>query len=221
MIHLDNYRAIQASLKAYRAQLVAVSKTKPVEAIQQFYDLGHRVFGENRVQELSSKYASLPKDIRWHMIGSLQRNKVKVIAPFIDLIHSVDSFRLLKEINKQAKNNDRIIRCLLQFHIAEEQTKAGLVPTEAEEMLKSDDFSLLQNIAVVGIMGMATFTDNRWQIQQEFAKLKSIFDQLKQGYFSEDSQFKEISMGMSGDYEIALKEGSSLIRVGSKLFGTR
>lgn len=221
MIHLDNYRAIQASLKAYRAQLVAVSKTKPVEAIQQFYDLGQRVFGENRVQELSSKYATLPKDIRWHMIGSLQRNKVKVIAPFIDLIHSVDSFRLLKEINKQAKNNDRIIRCLLQFHIAEEQTKAGLMPTEAEAMLKSDDFGLLQNIAVVGIMGMATFTDNQWQIQQEFAKLKSIFDQLKQGYFSEDSQFEEISMGMSGDYEIALKEGSSLIRVGSKLFGTR
>ena len=221
MIHLDNYRAIQASLKAYRAQLVAVSKTKPVKAIQQFYDLGHRVFGENRVQELSSKYATLPKDIRWHMIGSLQRNKVKVIAPFIDLIHSVDSFRLLKEINKQAINNDRVINCLLQFHIAEEQTKAGLTLEEAEVMLESDAFGLLKNIAIKGVMGMATFTVNQNQVQQEFAQLKSIFDQLKQGYFSEDSQFEEISMGMSGDYEIALKEGSSLIRVGSKLFGTR
>ena len=221
MIHLDNYRAIQASLKAYRAQLVAVSKTKPVKAIQQFYDLGHRVFGENRVQELSSKYATLPKDIRWHMIGSLQRNKVKVIAPFIDLIHSVDSFRLLKEINKQAINNDRVIYCLLQFHIAEEQTKAGLTLEEAEVMLESDAFGLLKNIAIKGVMGMATFTVNQNQVQQEFAQLKSIFDQLKQGYFSEDSQFEEISMGMSGDYEIALKEGSSLIRVGSKLFGTR
>ena len=221
MININNYHTIQSALKSYNAQLVAVSKTKPVEAIQQFYDVGQRIFGENRVQELSVKYEQLPKDICWHMIGSLQRNKVKIIAPFIDLIHSVDSFRLLKEINKQAKNNDRVIHCLLQFHIAEEQTKAGLTLAEAESILQSEAFGLLQNIVVKGVMGMATFTDNQSQIQQEFAKLKSIFDQLKQGYFSEDSQFKEISMGMSGDYDIALKEGSTLVRVGSKLFGAR
>ena len=221
MININNYHTIQSALKSYNAQLVAVSKTKPVEAIQQFYDVGQRIFGENRVQELSVKYEQLPKDICWHMIGSLQRNKVKIIAPFIDLIHSVDSFRLLKEINKQAKNNDRVIHCLLQFHIAEEQTKAGLTLAEAESILQSEAFGLLQNIVVKGVMGMATFTDNQSQIQQELAKLKSIFDQLKQGYFSEDSQFKEISMGMSGDYDIALKEGSTLVRVGSKLFGAR
>ena len=221
MININNYHTIQSALQSYNAQLVAVSKTKPVEAIQQFYDVGQRIFGENRVQELSVKYEQLPKDICWHMIGSLQRNKVKIIAPFIDLIHSVDSFRLLKEINKQAKNNDRVIHCLLQFHIAEEQTKAGLTLAEAESILQSEAFGLLQNIVVKGVMGMATFTDNQSQIQQEFAKLKSIFDQLKQGYFSEDSQFKEISMGMSGDYDIALKEGSTLVRVGSKLFGAR
>lgn len=201
--------------------LVAVSKTKPISAIEDAYQSGQRDFGENRVQELQEKYPTLPKDIRWHAIGHLQRNKVKYIAPFIHLIHSVDSFRLLKEIDKEAKKNERIIKVLLQFHIAQEDSKFGLDLKEANDMLKSDDFKNLKNTSVVGVMGMATFIDNQKQVREEFAQLKFIFDELKTHFFYENEAFKEISMGMSGDYQLAIEEGSTMIRVGSSLFGER
>lgn len=201
--------------------LVAVSKTKPIKAIEDAYESGHRDFGENRVQELQEKYPALPKDIRWHAIGHLQRNKVKYIAPFIHLIHSVDSLRLLKEINKEAEKNERSIKVLLQFHIAQEESKFGLDWEEATNLVESDDFQEMKNIEVVGVMGMATFIDNEEQVKEEFAQLRFFFEQLKQQYFKNQSSFKEISMGMSGDYELAISEGSTMIRVGSSLFGAR
>jgi len=201
--------------------LVAVSKTKPAEAIQKLYDQGQRVFGENKVQELTWKYEALPKDIKWHAIGHLQTNKVKYIAPFIALIHSVESLKLMKEIDKQAKKNDRVIELLLQFHIAEEDTKFGLDWSEAQEILKSDFYKNAQNIKVVGVMGMATFTDNKNQVRNEFRALKKNFDELKKAFFENENSFKEISMGMSGDYEIAAEEGSTMVRIGSLLFGRR
>ena len=198
--------------------LVAVSKTQTVSAIQEAYDFGQRVFGENKVQELADKYTLLPKDIKWHVIGHLQTNKVKYIAPFVTLIHSVDSLKLLQEINKQALNNERIIDCLLQFHIAQEETKFGLSIDEAKEFLDSIDFALLKNVRIVGIMGMASFTSDSNQVRGEFKTLKSIYDQLKTDYFSAENSFKEISMGMSGDFQLAIEEGSTIVRVGSSIF---
>lgn len=202
-------------------QLVAVSKTKPNEDLKEAYHAGQRVFGENKVQELTTKYEQLPKDIQWHMIGHLQRNKVKYIAPFVSMIHAVDSVRLLKEINKQAKKNDRVINCLLQFHIAEESTKFGLDLTEAKELLSSDEFKAMDYISICGVMGMATFTDNEEQVRREFGELKKIFNDLKENFFKTNDSFKEISMGMSGDYKIAIEEGSTMVRIGSTIFGAR
>ncbi len=201
--------------------LVAVSKTKPAEAIQELYEQGQRIFGENRVQELTWKYEALPKDIEWHAIGHLQTNKVKYIAPFVAMIHSVESLKLMKEINKQAKKNERVIEVLLQFHIAEEDTKFGLDLLEAQEILNSDFYKNAENIKVVGVMGMATFTDDKNQVRNEFRTLKNIFDDLKKEFFESDDSFKEISMGMSGDYELAVEEGSTMVRIGSLLFGAR
>jgi hypothetical protein len=201
--------------------LVAVSKTKPVELLKEAYAAGQRHFGENRTQELEEKYNALPKDICWHMIGHLQSKKVKTIAPFIHLIHGVDSFKLLAEINKQALKNNRTIDCLLQFFIAQEETKFGFDIEEALEMLDSEEFAALVNIRLVGIMGMATFTDDTVQIRAEFKALAAYFDQLKSTYFSNQPYFKEISMGMSGDYAIAIEEGSTMVRIGSAIFGGR
>lgn len=201
--------------------LVAVSKTKPLELLKEAYAAGQRHFGENRVQELEEKYNALPKDICWHMIGHLQSKKVKTIAPFVHLIHGVDSFKLLAEINKQALKNNRTINCLLQFFIAQEETKFGFDLEEALEMLGSDEFAALKNVRLVGIMGMATFTDDADQIRTEFKTLASYFEQLKSTHFSNEPSFKEISMGMSDDYAIAIEEGSTMVRIGSAIFGGR
>jgi len=215
--HLEE---IRSSLPA-RTVLIAVSKTHPIERIREAYEAGQRDFGENKVQELVEKYEALPKDIRWHMIGHLQSNKVKYIAPFVHLIHGVDSFNLLKEINKQGIKNERQISCLLQFHIAQEDTKFGLSLEEAKALLAGPEFSLLSHVRICGVMGMATFTENTAQIRQEFQNLHAIYQLLKSSYFSSNAEFKEISMGMSDDYPIAMEEGSTLIRVGSKIFGKR
>lgn len=202
-------------------ELVAVSKTKPIAVLQEAYDAGQRIFGENRVPELVEKSEVLPKDIEWHMIGHLQRNKVKMIAPFVSLIHAVDSLRLLAEIDKEAKKNERAIKVLLQFHIAQEQTKYGLDLEEARDLLNPEQFQQMQNIKIAGVMGMATFTDNEDQVRSEFRTLKSIFETLKSEFFSDKDSFKEISMGMSGDYKIAIEEGSTMVRIGSSIFGSR
>lgn len=201
--------------------LVAVSKTKPNEAILAAYNAGQRIFGENKVQDLCRKYEELPKDIEWHFIGHPQSNKVKFIAPFIHLIHGIDSLKLLSIIDKEGQKNKRIVNCLLQFHIAEESTKFGLSLEEAKAILVSVEFQLLKNVAVTGVMGMATYTDDENQIRNEFRVLKNIFNTLKNECFSDSKKFKEISMGMSDDYQIAIEEGSTLIRVGSKIFGER
>lgn len=202
-------------------KIVAVSKTKPIEDILQAYEAGCRDFGENKVQEMLSKQEQLPQDIRWHLIGHLQSNKVKYIAPFVHLIHSVDSWKLLQEINKQAQKNNRTIQCLLQIFIAQEETKFGLSFAEAEAILQGDSIELLKNIRVVGLMGMASFTENQAQIRQEFANLKQFFEHCKQNYQRANVSFEELSMGMSGDYRIALQEGSTMVRIGSSLFGAR
>jgi len=202
-------------------KLVAVSKTKPAELIMEAYNQGQRAFGENKVQELLAKYEELPRDILWHFIGHLQTNKVKYIAPFVHLIHGVDSFKLMKAINQEAKRNGRIISCLLQFHIAEEETKFGFSLDEVLEILNSEEFANLGNIRIAGVMGMATYTDDTAQIRKEFSMLRFIFETLKKDYFSENLNFKEISMGMSGDYLIAIEEGSTMVRIGSTIFGER
>lgn len=202
-------------------KLVAVSKTKPKETILEAYNVGHKIFGENKIQDLIRKYEELPKDIEWHFIGHPQTNKVKFIAPFVSLIHGVESFKLLRIINNEAQKNNRIISCLLQFHIAEESTKFGLSEKEAIEILNSEEFELFENVRIDGIMGMATYTDDEKQIRKEFSLLKKIFKKLKIEYFSQAGFFKEISMGMSDDYSIAIEEGSTMIRVGSKIFGER
>ena len=202
-------------------QLVAVSKTKPNELLMQAYDHGQRHLGENKVQELVSKHESLPKDINWHFIGHLQRNKVKYIAGFVHLIHGVESLKLLKEIDKQGQKNNRIINVLLQFHIAEETSKFGLNLLEAQQLLVDEAYLGFSNICISGVMGMATFTDNTEQVRNEFRTLKSIYNDLKMSFFKDSDDFKVISMGMSGDYEIAIEEGSTLIRVGSSIFGAR
>ena len=199
--------------------LIAVSKTKPNELIEEGMSSGHLDFGENKVQELVSKYENLPKNIRWHMIGHLQRNKVKYIAPFVYMIHGVDSERLLKEINKQGKNNNRKINCLLQFHIASENTKFGFSLDEVESLQKEDFFNHLQHVNICGVMGMATFTDDNEMIRSEFNNLKSYFEKIKIHF--NVNEFKTISMGMSGDYPIAIDCGSNMIRVGSAIFGER
>lgn len=202
-------------------RLVAVSKTKSKQMIMEAYNAGQRIFGENKVQELVAKYPDLPGDIQWHHIGHLQTNKVKMLAPFVSLIEAVDSLRLLKEINKEAKKAKRIISCLLQFHIAGEDTKFGLDINKAKEILESPDFGKMENIKIAGVMGMATFTDDLAQVRREFRTLKNIFGELKTTHFAEESVFKEISMGMSGDYKIAIEEGSTLVRIGSLIFGER
>jgi pyridoxal phosphate enzyme (YggS family) len=221
MINKENYTEVLKKTASNNANLVAVSKTKPNEDIQALYDLGQRIFGENKVQELVGKQEVLPKDVEWHLIGSLQRNKVKYIANFVSMIHSVDSLKLLKEINKQAAKNDRVINCLLQFHIAEESTKFGLSIEEATDLLSSSVFQEMKNVNIVGLMGMATFTEDNGQVRREFQQLKGYFNDLKNKFFADNDYFKEVSMGMSGDYEIALEEGSTLVRVGSLLFGQR
>lgn len=215
------YPLIQQEVEKAGARLVAVSKTKPVEAIMTMYALGHRDFGENRVKELLEKHEQLPKDIRWHFIGHLQRNKVKAIAPFIHLIHSGDSPRLLREINKQGKRNDRQIPVLLQYHIADEESKYGLDPSDPAAVFAGIDLKELTGVTIKGVMGMATYTDKDEQIAEEFDQLTAAFRQLKEKHFRDNEAFSEVSMGMSGDYPIALERGSTMVRVGSLLFGSR
>lgn len=202
-------------------KLIVVSKTQPLEKIREAYDAGHRDFGENRVQEMTPKYEVLPKNISWHLIGHLQTNKVKYIAPFVSLIHSVDSPKLLVEINKQASKIPRIIPCLLQIHIAGEETKFGFSEQEVLELVHSTSLEGLQNIAIKGLMGMATFTDNKEQVRREFRNLKTLFEKLKKQVLPESVKMQELSMGMSGDFIIALEEGSTMIRVGTAIFGQR
>ncbi len=217
----ENILKIKSELEVLGVQLVAVSKTKSQEEIMEAYNAGQRVFGENHVQELVEKYEALPKDIHWHLIGHLQTNKVKYIAPFIHLIESVDSLKLLQEINKQALKNNRVIDCLLQVYIADEDTKFGLGYDELIELLRSDEFKELQNIRIVGLMGIATNTDIERQINEEFKELAVLFSGIKQSYFRKDDYFKEISMGMSSDYKLAIENGSTMVRLGSTLFGKR
>lgn len=202
--------------------LVAVSKTKPIPDLMEAYDAGQRVIGENKIQEMAEKWEAMPKDIEWHMIGHVQTNKVKFMTPFVSLIHGVDSLKLLEEINKQAKKNNRIIDCLLQIHIAEEETKFGLDEQELDEILHfvQNDKEGMKNIRIVGLMGMATFTDNQDQIKKEFTHLKSIFDSI-QNLKSEICNLKFLSMGMSGDYKLAIECGSTMVRIGSSIFGGR
>lgn len=202
-------------------RLVAVSKTKPNELIREVYNAGQRVFGENKAQELISKQPELPKDIKWHFIGHLQTNKVKYITPFVSMIESVDRLKLLKEINKQAKKNERTVNCLLQFHIADEETKFGFSKEESIQMLESELYQSFNNVKIAGVMGMATFTEDMNQVRKEFKVLKNIFDFFKKEYFKDNDDFKEISMGMSGDYQIAIEEGSTNVRIGTAIFGER
>jgi len=201
--------------------LVAVTKTRPVSILKQAYDFGLRDFGENRVQEMVDKQTELPSDIRWHLIGHLQTNKVKYIAPFVRLIHSVESFKLLEEINKQAARHNRVIDCLLQMYIATEETKFGLDVTEMTGMLESEDYKSMTNIRICGLMGMATFTDDVAMVRREFAGLKALFDKTRLNYFADAGHFSQLSMGMSADYQIAIEEGSTMVRIGSALFGER
>ncbi|WP_271405320.1 YggS family pyridoxal phosphate-dependent enzyme [Tenacibaculum soleae] len=212
----ENLQKINATIPN-NITLVAVSKTKPIADIQKAYDAGQRVFGENKIQEMVTKYDALPKDIKWHMIGHLQRNKVKYMAHFVDLIHGVDSFKTLKEINKQAKKHNRIINCLLQARIAKEETKFGLSFNAIDEIISSEEFAELQNIKVVGFMGMATFTDNQEQLQEEFISLANFFSKNQE----KNSKLSILSMGMSGDYQLAIKNGSNMVRIGSAIFGVR
>jgi len=202
-------------------RLVAVSKTRSVSEILEAYNAGHRCFGENRVQEIINKKDLLPHDIEWHLIGHLQRNKVKFIVPFISMIHSVDSLRLLSEINSEALKIGRVVDVLLQIHIAREETKFGFSPEEIDQMMASPQYSEFRNVRICGVMGMATFTSDTDQVRMEFRSLTDLFLNLKNRYFSQEGYFSEISMGMSGDYETAMKEGSTLIRVGSLIFGER
>jgi len=216
----DNIKQIRQILPADIA-LIAVTKFKPIAAIEEAYYAGLRNFGENRALEMAAKKPQLPVDIQWHFIGHLQTNKVKYIAPFVHLVHSVDSERLLVEINHQGKKNNRIIDCLLQFYIAQEDTKFGFSMEEAETMLQGEKFQQMEHIRLCGVMGMATLTDNSAQIQQEFQNLKHHFDYLKEKYFADESSFKEISMGMTDDYLMAIEEGSTMVRIGSAIFGER
>ncbi|QHT67960.1 YggS family pyridoxal phosphate-dependent enzyme [Rhodocytophaga rosea] len=217
----ENIRSFDTLLQDTSCKLIAVTKTKPIEMLMQAYEAGSKRFGENKVQEMVEKYEQLPKDIEWHLIGHLQSNKVKYIAPFVSMIHSIDSLKLLQEVDKQAKKYNKIIPCLLQIHIAEEETKFGLSYQEAEELLQSSGLSVLKNITIAGLMGMATFTDNQEHIRQEFRGLKLFFEQMKRKTLPAQVKLTELSIGMSGDYQIAIEEGSTLIRVGSSIFGAR
>jgi len=217
----SNLKSFQQYLEGTKCRLIAVSKTKPESAILEAYGLGFKRFGENRVQELKEKYHSLPKDIEWHMIGHLQTNKVKVIAPFINMIHGVDSIKLADEIDKQAFGNNRIIPCLLQVHIAKEQSKFGFDPDELIELVKAGEFAAFSQVKFCGLMGMATFTSDMDQIRIEYQKLKQVFDEIKVLKTTPNFDFNELSMGMSNDYKIAIEQGSTLIRIGSDIFGAR
>ncbi len=216
----ENLNIVRATVPS-NVTLIAVSKTKPVSDLQEAYDAGQRIFGENKALEMRGKHQVLPEDIKWHFIGHLQTNKIKYIAPFVALIHAIDSLSLLEAVNKEAVKNNRVIDCLLQFHIAQEDTKFGLDIEEAKALLESDSFKDLKNVNIVGVMGMATFTDDAAQVRNEFKNLKNIFDTLKENYFADKDSFKEMSMGMSDDYPIAIEEGATMVRVGSKIFGAR
>jgi pyridoxal phosphate enzyme (YggS family) len=223
-----NLTEIKSQLPTH-VTLVAVSKTKPVSDLMEAYNAGQRIFGENKIQEMTEKWEVMPKDIEWHMIGHVQTNKVKFMAEYVSLVHGVDSFKLLEEINKQAKKHNRVINCLLQIHIAEEETKFGLNEEELNAILYSEDFKNLENIKIIGLMGMATFSDNPAQIEKEFKHLKEIFDKHSQLDPSDSEQAKQtsnlklqtLSMGMSGDYQLAISCGSTMVRIGSSIFGTR
>ena len=215
----DNLLHIKSTLPEH-VTLVAVSKTKPVSDIMEAYNAGQRIFGENKIQDMADKYEAMPKDIHWHMIGHVQRNKVKYMAPFVALIHGIDNFKLLEEINKQALKHDRVINCLLQIKIASEDSKFGLAPQDAIDIIQSEAFLALKNVNITGVMGMATFTDDETQIESEFKLLKSTFDDLKT-INPNNSAFTTISMGMSGDYKLAIQCGSTMVRVGSSIFGLR
>ncbi len=217
----NNIKQFHDYLTPNSCRLVAVSKTKPVSLIMEAYNAGQRVFGENKVQELTEKSTQLPEDIEWHMIGHLQRNKVKYIAPFVSLIHSVDSLKLLKEIDKQAKKAGRVINCLLQIHIAREETKFGLSEDELAELMHGSELKELTNVRIVGMMGMATNTDDLTQVRSEFSGLKELFDRTSSVDLPANVQMKELSIGMSGDYKIAVEEGSTLVRIGTAVFGAR
>ncbi|OYQ31861.1 YggS family pyridoxal phosphate-dependent enzyme [Flavobacterium cyanobacteriorum] len=216
----DNLLHIKSSLSPH-VTLVAVSKTKPVADLMQAYNAGQRIFGENKIQEMAEKWEQMPKDIQWHMIGHVQTNKVKYMAPFVSLVHGVDSLKLLAEINKQAKKNGRVIDCLLQMHIAEEETKFGMDEQELNMLLQSDEFKQMQNVRVTGLMGMATFTDDEEQIRKEFTYLATIFKHLGQQPETLNLKPRTLSMGMSGDYHIAIECGSNMVRIGSSIFGHR
>lgn len=202
-------------------QLIAVSKLHPASEVEAAYALGQRDFGENWAQEMREKHEVLPQDIRWHFIGHLQTNKIKYIIPYVYMIHSIDSFKLLQEVDRQAAKHNRTVGCLLQFHVATEETKFGFSMDECEQMLQSPEFSSLKNVAIKGVMGMASFTDDTAQVRREFQTLHGFFTKLKTEYFSENPDFKELSMGMTSDYRIAIEEGSTMIRVGSAIFGAR
>ncbi len=217
----DNINNLKKEIGDAEVKLIAVSKTKPAGILLEAYNAGQRVFGENNVQELVEKQEQLPKDIEWHLIGHLQTNKVKYIASFISLIHSVDSIKLLQEIDRQAAKNKRVIDCLLQIYIADEETKFGLGFDEAIELLRSEEFSNLQHIRIVGLMGIATNTENPKQLKDEFYELHTFFAGLKTSFFRKEDSFKELSIGMSADYKIAIEEGSTMVRIGSLIFGQR
>ncbi|GGF23809.1 YggS family pyridoxal phosphate-dependent enzyme [Hymenobacter cavernae] len=218
----ENIHHLEAQLQGTNCRLVAVTKTHPVELLREAYEAGARLFGENKVQEMAAKQPELPADIEWHLIGHLQTNKVKYIAPFVHTIQSVDSLKLLQEIEKQGAKNDRIINCFLQFHIADEETKTGLFSLpEAEEILQSEAYRAMHHLRITGVMGIATNTDDEAQLRREFQELRGYFEKLKASYFADAETFREISMGMSADYRLAIEEGSTLIRVGSAIFGHR
>lgn len=217
----SNIERITAELSPYGCKLIAVSKTHPFSVIRETYEAGHKIFGENKVQELTEKKVVLPEDIEWHMIGHLQRNKVKYIAPFVSLIHSVDSMKLLQEIHKEGLKNNRIISCLLQIHIAEEETKFGFSEEEAMETIHSSGMESLTNIKICGLMGMATNTENMEKVRKEFRRIGTFFNKLKKEASGKNVEIKELSIGMSSDYKIALEEGSTIVRIGSAIFGSR
>ena len=217
----DNIHRLNAELAGTAARLVVVTKTHPVEKLEEAYAAGARLFGENRPQEMAAKQPQLPADVEWHLIGQLQTNKVKLLAPFVHTVQSIDSLKLLKELDKHAAAHGRVINGLLQFHIAQEENKSGLSLPEAEEILASAEYRALRHVRLVGVMGVATFTSDEAQLRQEFRQLHACFAHLKATYFAAESAFREISMGMSGDYPLAVAEGSTLVRVGSAIFGSR
>jgi PLP dependent protein len=217
----DNIKSLKNETAIIKVTLIAVSKTKSPDEIMEAYHAGQRLFGENMVQELVEKHEQLPKDIQWHLIGHLQSNKVKYIAPFISMIQSVDSLKLLQEIDKHAQKNNRVIDCLLQVYIAEEETKYGLGFDEIIDLLRSEEFSALKHVRIRGLMGIATNTDNIKQLKEEFYELRTFFDGIKQSYFRKDNTFDTLSMGMSSDYKIAIEQGSNMVRLGSTIFGER